>query len=825
MMNACCIRRLLAAAVMFCVAASALAESRIQAFHRLRHQQDWHAALKVMREELAEPEHKTDNWLSMVRSMTLHTMGNVAQYHDWDEAFDVEARRLHAEALQYAGSDEQLKAQANQQMYLYYFSTRRSGLAVKPIKEGLEYWKRVRDSFQVILHYDALASAHNDMGELQLRNYYLARAQVASEGYFKVGISPVDGNQWVQRRTMLIRAMDFAAEPGNRDELERLWGLMRPINDRYLELKAGGYLTAAKAFAIGREAARASELFEQAKQVLASERSAYPAVAQRRFDMDLLAAQGTLLLYAGKWAEAVKVLQSLHEQRMSDNIFLKDPVLYRMLGWAHEELGDFDKAIEAYGQAIALIKPTRQSFSVAERATFFRSVARAPYWGLIRSLIKRGRPEDYIEALRAMELVRARQLGEVVDPGAPEFSRRNIESMRQSLRPDEAVLAYILTDSEVALVGMTRERSFARTIPYDGRAFGRQAVALARRLAQPDSMETSLQDGLGRLSQTLIVPVAAEIAGKPRLVILPDGAMNAVPFELLSRSEGGYRPLILEATVRNAPSLRFIEFAARQRQARAGSGLFAVADPAYPRNIQVAGLSADELKAVTRSNVAGNFAPLPETRSEVASIAKLLGSEQAVTLLGDKASESEVKRADLSRFRFVHLATHGILGGDVPGIGEPALVLAEEKGEDGFLTASEAEKLKLQSDLTVLSACNTGSGEIYAGEGVMGMGRAFLVAGSRSVLVSLWPVESKATEALMVSFYRNLQSGQGAAEALRKAKLEMLMPPAPAPAPAPVTVAKSKSGAKKPPVEAKPAAPQPDRSHPFFWAPFVLFGG
>ncbi|MBL8503767.1 MAG: CHAT domain-containing protein [Rhodocyclaceae bacterium] len=825
-MSAFALRRLLAAVVLFCLAAASQAELRIQTYNTLKSKQDWQAALKVMREELADPVLQTDTYLAQVRIVTLSAMGDVASYHGWDEAFDQEAMRLHAEGLKYAGGDELLQAQVNRLMALYYSKSKRNGLAVRLLKQDLEYWKKVNNIYQIIAGYDGLASANADMGEILLRDHYRARSQAIARDYFKLGVQPADGsNEWLQYKEMLVKAMDEAARPGNREELERLWAIVRPISDRYLTPKSLSYKRAAEHFAIAREPERAAELMERARQIWASERGEFSSELQRRAEGDFLGAEGTLLAYAGRWAEAAKTLQALLVQRKQDGIALQDPSIYRLLGWSHEGAGDYDKAIEAYAESIALTERTRQSFSVAERASFFRSIARRPYWGLIRSLIKRGRPEDALEALRAMELVRARQLGEVVDPGAPEFAARNIESLRRSLQADEAVLAYILTENEVALVGLTRERGFARVIPYDERAFGLQAVALARRLAQPDSIEASLQEGLGRLSRTLLAPVAADIAGKSRLVILPDGAMNAVPFELLSRSEGGYRPLILEATVRNAPSLRFIEFAARQRQARAGSGLFAVADPAYPRNIQVAGLSADELKAVTRSNVAGNFAPLPETRSEVASIAKLLGSEQAVTLLGDKASESEVKRADLSRFRFVHLATHGILGGDVPGIGEPALVLAEEKGEDGFLTASEAEKLKLQSDLTVLSACNTGSGEIYAGEGVMGMGRAFLVAGSRSVLVSLWPVESKATEALMVSFYRNLQSGQGAAEALRKAKLEMLMPPAPAPAPAPVTVAKSKSGAKKPPVEAKPAAPQPDRSHPFFWAPFVLFGG
>lgn len=816
--------RLLAAALLLCLAMPVQAELRIQTYNRLKAQQDWHAALKVMREEMADPVLKTDAYLAQLRVITLSAMGDVASHHGWDEAFDLEARRLHAEGLKHAGSDALLQAQVNRLLAIYYSKSSRNGQAVQLLRQDLEYWKKANNTYQIIAGYDGIASAYGDMGELQLEDHYRAQAMQIARGYFRLGVSPADQNEWLQYRRMLGKQMDKAARPGNREELERIWGQIGPISDQYLAPKSLSYMKAAEHFAIAREPARAAELRDQAKQVLERERGGMNAEMQKRLESDMLATESTLLLYSGKWAEATRSFEALLERRTELKIALDDPAFFRMLGWAHEGAGNYDRAIEVYGRAIALFERTRQSYSVAERAAFFRSVARRPYWGLIRSLVKRGRPEDYLEALRAMELVRARQLGEVVDPAAAEFSVRNIDALRQSLQANEAVLAYILTDSEVALVGMTRERGFARALPYDERAFGHQAVTLARRLAQPDSPESGLHEGLARLSQTLVSPVALEIGGKSQLIVLPDGAMNAVPFELLSRQPGEYRPLIADTTVRNAPSLRFIEFAARQKQARAGGGFFAVADPAYPKTVELAGLSAGELQTITRSNIAGNFVPLPETRSEVTSIARLLGNEQSVVLLGDKATESEVKRADLRRFRYVHLATHGILGGDVPGVGEPALVMAEEKGEDGFLTASEAEKLGLQADLTVLSACNTGSGEFYVGEGVMGMGRAFLVAGSRSVLVSLWPVESKATEALMVSFYRNLRAGQGAAEALRSAKLEMLAPSAPAPVTAPA--AKPKPGAKKPPAEAKTPTPQPSaRSHPFFWAPFVLFGG
>lgn len=139
-------------------------------------------------------------------------------------------------------------------------------------------------------------------------------------------------------------------------------------------------------------------------------------------------------------------------------------------------------------------------------------------------------------------------------------------------------------------------------------------------------------------------------------------------------------------------------------------------------------------------------------------------------MLGAEASESMLGRKPPSAHAYVHFATHGILAGQLPGLGEPALVLANEDGSDGFLTASEVGTLKLQADLAVLSACSTGAGDTLPGEGVMGMSRAFLAAGSRGVVASLWPVSSKATEALMVEMYRQHRAGLDAGRALREAK-------------------------------------------------------
>lgn len=156
------------------------------------------------------------------------------------------------------------------------------------------------------------------------------------------------------------------------------------------------------------------------------------------------------------------------------------------------------------------------------------------------------------------------------------------------------------------------------------------------------------------------------------------------------------------------------------------------------------------------------FQRLPETADEAraifSSFAQTTGTRsENRLLLGAEASESRLKaEPNLASYSHLHFATHGVIGNDLPRLSEPALILAWEEHEDGFLTAREVTQLKLNARLTVLSACNTGNGEYFAGEGLMGMGRAFMLAGSDRVLVSLWPVESFSTQRLMELFYARL---------------------------------------------------------------------
>jgi CHAT domain-containing protein len=137
-----------------------------------------------------------------------------------------------------------------------------------------------------------------------------------------------------------------------------------------------------------------------------------------------------------------------------------------------------------------------------------------------------------------------------------------------------------------------------------------------------------------------------------------------------------------------------------------------------------------------------------------------------------------VLTGELSQYRYVHFATHGLLDNDRPGLSSLVLSMVDEQGkpQDGFLRSNEIYNLKLPAELVVLSACQTGLGKEIKGEGLVGMTRGFMYAGAARVVVSLWNVNDKATAELMTKFYEKmLKGGARPAAALRAAQVEMWM--------------------------------------------------
>jgi len=329
------------------------------------------------------------------------------------------------------------------------------------------------------------------------------------------------------------------------------------------------------------------------------------------------------------------------------------------------------------------------------------------------------------------------------------------------------------------------------------------------------------------LYKVVVEPAGAIIAEK-RVLVVADGALNYVPFEVLVKSAGAADysslPYLIKSNeVVYSPSASVVGAIRKQQKVSSGRTMLIVADPVFnSEDARARGASSAASGSETRglgiasalSDVAGNdgaatakmqglpLARLGGTKVEAAQIGKLVkaSGSQADTWLDLDASEGNLEARDISKYQFLHIATHGLLNAERPQFTGLVLSLVGNKNDDGFLRTDEVFNLRLGSPLVMLSACETGLGKEKRGEGVMGLTRAFIYAGAPTVGVSLWSVADKSTADLMTDFYKRLLSplagsagstGSPSA-AMRDAQLAMI------------------SGKKY--------------SAPFYWAPFVLVG-
>ncbi len=258
------------------------------------------------------------------------------------------------------------------------------------------------------------------------------------------------------------------------------------------------------------------------------------------------------------------------------------------------------------------------------------------------------------------------------------------------------------------------------------------------------------------LSKRLLDPIAAPLGKSPRWAVSPDGPLAFLPFDLLDL--GGKR-VVDNHEITIAPSLAAVT-AGKAKAAR-------VLGPGANR----------EFLGIGVSRAGGEWPELPAAEREVTTIGNLFPSDRRVTLTGAQATEAALARldasGDLERFRYIHIASHAFLsprGSSLSGV-----VLAPDPADaanDGIVTAAEWPVHRLRSDLVVLSACDTGRGTVLAGEGVMGLPYALLLAGTRDVLLTLWPVPDAAAADFMPRFYARLRKGMPPPRALRETKLE-----------------------------------------------------
>ncbi|EDN69361.1 conserved hypothetical protein [Beggiatoa sp. PS] len=315
-----------------------------------------------------------------------------------------------------------------------------------------------------------------------------------------------------------------------------------------------------------------------------------------------------------------------------------------------------------------------------------------------------------------------------------------------------------------------------------------------------------------KLSQKLLPKAARQLlVGADTLYIVPTGVLYGVPFETLintpTSAENTPRYLVQDYAIAYLSSASLLKtLRETKRQEQPPEPLLAFADPVYPACPQQS-LPAEEdsfmglrTKSYLKIMKDGCFTRLEDTADEVHQIADVLKADKNKAIyLREKASRSTVfalnDQQQLDDYRYIMFSVHGVLPGEVNQITQPALVLSNPLTE-GYLTMADAFALKLNADFVNLSACNTGRGELIRGEGIRGLTRAFMYAGTPATAVTLWSVRVGSAKHLSIQLFKKLQAGQKLAHALRATKLEMI----------------------------ENVGNGPDYSHPHHWAGFVIYG-
>lgn len=516
--------------------------------------------------------------------------------------------------------------------------------------------------------------------------------------------------------------------------------------------------------------------------------------------------------YGESWFEAdslqllarIRLLQGRHEQALrhaeqADAIIRNTPAVvgpYRSdpswavratLGGALRAAGRFPEAAAALLSSIELIESRRAVVGTDELmlAGFMRGKAN-PYRDLVSLLVERG---QLLDAVVVAERYRARALATAIARGnvdrlpatsdAERDDPRTIvgDAARLLPRTDEALLTFSVQDTETFVFYLERSGDDltvdVRRLAIRRKDLDARVRAFARQI---ETRNLQYRRSAGSLYELLVAPFAARIGSKRLLYIVPDGLLWSLPFQALQASDGKH--LIERVAVAYAPSLTLLRNGREARSGAASRTLLAIADPVVPPAAENA------LRAGVRG---ASLAPLPDARTEVLAIAKMYGRDSR-TLIGSQATETAVKKL-AAAFPVLHVAAHGIIDDVSPMYS--AILLGATESDDGLLEAREMMDLHLGADLAILSACDSASGDLTPGEGIIGMAWALMVAGCRNTVVSQWNVDSASTAQLMTAFHREVRRRDGDyAAALRQAQLTLL---------------------------------RDERfSHPYYWSPFVL---
>jgi CHAT domain-containing protein len=404
------------------------------------------------------------------------------------------------------------------------------------------------------------------------------------------------------------------------------------------------------------------------------------------------------------------------------------------------------------------------------------------------------------------------QVGETIRARYPAYEQItrpagwDLRRIQQQVVADDqtVLLEYSLGADKSYVWAVTRKRIESRELPAQAQ-INEAAGRVYKLLATPPGAgtESELNEATGELSRMVLAPVAAEL-NRRRVIVVADGALNYIPFQVLPAPSSGGEPLIAGCEVVNAPSASILgelrqETARRQPAAKV---LAAFGNPVFESNYAQykdgsgeggdnKGVGGEMVSSLLPSKngrgpqpsrgieVQGDsfdpsvIEPLFFAGVELANLRAVTAGRETFVAEEFAATREQLLGADLTQYAILHFATHGFLDPTHPE--NSGLVLSTVKrdgqAQDGFVKLQDIYSLHAPVDLVVLSACRTALGKEIRGEGLIGLTRGFMYAGASSVVSSLWKVDDEATSELMKRFYTNmLQRGMPPASALRAAQ-------------------------------------------------------
>ena len=422
------------------------------------------------------------------------------------------------------------------------------------------------------------------------------------------------------------------------------------------------------------------------------------------------------------------------------------------LGHVEEDRGNRSAAIERYDQAIGRIEALRTGLGTSGLRSSFLGDKRDVYDGAVRVRLGGAyAAPDAAQLFRLMEQGRARSLkdrsGSATGASLAEIARR--------LPASTALLEYWTSGSQAAVVWATHGASGVQTFPAPS------AAELADFAAALRNGSANWRDSAQRLGPALLGVLQVLPPTITRLVVVPDAALASFPFESLFLNP---RELLLERyTVSYLPAASLLP---EQTSARGWR---------WPWSKELAAFADPQIVNATAGALYSSPLPrLPGARDEAQDIAAIVGGAREVHLGADNL-KGYLGTARLSNIPLLHFATHAIA--DMEDADRSRLVFSSTMpgAPADFLFAREIADLDLRRvRLVTLAACDTETGQALAGEGVIGLSRAFLAAGAQAAVSTLWRVGDQSSAELMRRFYRRLARGEPAAQALREAKLDFV---------------------------------------------------